>query len=115
MKTENKPWGHEVIWAETDKYVGKILFIKQGHRLSRQYHEKKEETIIVSSGQLLLEVGASQYKREISLGEGQSFHIKPNTIHRFCAPHGDVELYEVSTPELHDVIRVEDDYNRVGA
>ncbi len=113
QKKVTKPWGHEVIWSYCDKFVGKILFIKHGHNLSRQYHAKKEETIIVNYGILLVEVGPVEFKRDIILRKGESFHVTPNTIHRFCAPHGDVELYEVSTPELDDVVRLEDDYNRI--
>ncbi len=109
-----KPWGHEVIWAQTDDYVGKLIFIDKGHRLSRQYHNIKEETILVKSGYLTLEIGAQQYKKEIELTPGSSYHIKPNTIHRFCANHGNVVLVEVSTPHLDDVVRLEDDYDRRG-
>ena len=108
-----KPWGYEILWAHCDKFVGKILFIKQGNKLSRQYHKVKEETIIVQQGMLTLEVGAKQYKKNIYLSPGESFHIEPNTIHRFCAERNDVVLYEVSTPELEDVVRLEDEYNRV--
>ena len=107
-----KPWGYEIIWARSDKYIGKILVINEGHKLSRQYHKLKEETIIVQQGVLSLEIGANEYKKEIKLTEGQSFHIEPNVIHRFVAPSGQVKLYEVSTTELADVIRLEDDYNR---
>ena len=106
-----KPWGHEIVWAHCDKFVGKILCINSGHKLSRQYHIKKEETIFVLNGTLLLELGNENIKK-IDLKRGQSFHITPGTIHRFCAEYGDVELAEVSTPELEDVIRIEDDYDR---
>ncbi len=110
-----KPWGHEEIWAQTEDYVGKILHIKEGHRLSLQFHNKKEETIKVLDG--VLEVVYSsrrdgQLKSRI-LQEGESFHIFPLMIHRFCASQGtDVDLVEVSTNYLEDVERVEDDYNR---
>ena len=107
-----KPWGHEIIWSHCEKFVGKILCINRGHKLSRQYHEKKEETIFVLSGTLLLEIGMGKAFQIIVLKNGQSFHIPPNTVHRFCAAYGDVELAEVSTPELDDVVRLEDDYNR---
>ena len=107
-----KPWGHEVIWSHCEKFVGKILCIKSGEKLSRQYHENKEETIFVLTGTLLLEVGMGATLQTIELKKGQSFHVTPKTIHRFCAPFGDVELAEVSTPELDDVVRLEDDYNR---
>jgi len=92
--------------------VGKILCINEGHKLSRQYHVQKEETIFVLTGTLLLELGMGGTLQSIELKKGQSFHVKPNTIHRFCAPYGDVELAEVSTPELDDVVRLEDDYKR---
>ena len=111
-KTIDKPWGKEVIWAQTKNYVGKVLHIKKGHRLSRQYHAIKEETIMVQSGKLVLEIGAQQYKKILELSAGEVFHVKPNTVHRFCAVKGDVVLLEVSTPELDDVVRLEDDYDR---
>ena len=107
-----KPWGHEIIWSHCEKFVGKILCIKSGEKLSRQYHQEKEETILVLTGTLLLEVGMGSTLQSIELKKGQSFHVTPKTIHRFCAAYGDVELAEVSTPELDDVVRLEDDYNR---
>jgi mannose-6-phosphate isomerase-like protein (cupin superfamily) len=109
----NKPWGHEIIWSKCDKFVGKILCINKDQKLSRQYHKQKEETIFVLSGALLLEVGMGEKMEQIILKRGQSFHITPGTIHRFIAGFGDVELAEVSTPELEDVVRLEDDYSRV--
>ena len=112
QKRISKPWGFEIIWSKCDKFVGKMLCINDGHKLSRQYHVKKEETIFVITGTLLLEVGMGATLQQINLKKGQSFHITPNTVHRFCAPYGDVELAEVSTPELDDVVRIEDDYNR---
>ena len=113
QKKINKPWGFEIIWSHCNKFVGKILYINTGHKLSRQYHKQKEETIFVLSGKLCLEVGTPDKKIEkFDLEKGQSFHIAPGTVHRFCAPYGDVELAEVSTPELDDVVRLEDDYNR---
>ena len=112
QKTVNKPWGHELIWSHCNKFVGKILYINKGHKLSRQYHEQKEETIFVLTGTLLLELGQGDELQQVDLKEGQSFHVTPGTIHRFCAPHGDVRLAEVSTPELYDVVRLEDDYSR---
>ena len=108
----SKPWGYEIVWSKCSKFVGKILYINKGHRLSRQYHRYKEESVFVESGNLLIEIGASQYKKDIYLTPGDSFHIIPNMIHRFCALTGDVKLFEVSTPELEDVVRLEDDYNR---
>tara|TARA_Y100001963_G_C6511028_1_gene322132 strand:- start:112 stop:450 length:339 start_codon:yes stop_codon:yes gene_type:complete len=111
MKVD-KPWGHEIRWAVNDKYLGKILHIKEGHRLSKQYHEMKDETIHVLKGVLLLELGNEQIETKV-LGEGESYRILPNTVHRFRAPtYSHVELIEVSTPEIDDVVRVEDDYGR---
>tara|TARA_R100001443_G_scaffold116857_1_gene138825 strand:- start:329 stop:679 length:351 start_codon:yes stop_codon:yes gene_type:complete len=107
-----KPWGHEIIWSRCNKFVGKILCINKGHSLSRQYHKIKEETIFVLTGTLHLEIGMGEKMEHINLKRGQSYHITPGTIHRFCAEYGDVELAEVSTPELDDVIRLEDDYDR---
>ena len=108
-----KPWGWEKIWAHTDKYVGKILHINPGHRLSLQYHEVKDETIHVLSG--ILKVYSTKLQIEHTMSEGMSWHITPGQIHRFEAPEGGepVVLLEVSTPELDDVVRLKDDYNRV--
>ena len=111
-----KPWGHELLWARSSRYAGKILFIKKGHRLSRQYHNAKEETIMVLDGQLVCEEGPSKENSEIIrhvMDPGDTFHVTPGTVHRFCAEMGDVRLVEVSTPELGDVVRLEDDYSRV--
>lgn len=107
-----KPWGHEIIWGETKDYVGKILCINKGHRLSRQYHEVKEETIMVLGGTLLLELGSGDDMESFDLKRSENFHITPGLVHRFCAPYGDVEIVEVSTPHLDDVVRLEDDYKR---
>ena len=114
MQIVEKPWGYEKIWAQTKDYVGKVLFIKSGHRLSKQYHEVKEETICVLEGRLALEIGMPEelgFRREY-LTPGQTFHVKPGTIHRFCATTTDVKLAEVSTPEIDDVVRLEDKYSR---
>ena len=111
-----KPWGHEEVWASANRYVGKTLFIKKGHRLSRQYHQVKEETIMVLDGTLYLEAGPYFEGDKIhhhTLGPGGIFHIAPGTIHRFCAEETDVRLVEVSTPEIHDIERLEDDYRRI--
>jgi len=108
MKVE-KPWGYEIIWAKTDDYVGKILFIKAGHRLSKQYHELKEETVYVISG-ILYNYGEDD--RITKFYPGQSLHIVPGQVHRFAAGENSVELVEVSTPHLDDVVRLSDDYSR---
>ena len=115
MKKVEKPWGHEIIWANSDRIAGKVLYIKKGHRLSRQYHELKDETIFVQHGTLILELGlpdVSSFERK-TLGYGERFRILPGVIHRFCAPDdAPVTLIEVSTPEIDDVVRLEDDYKR---
>lgn len=110
-----KPWGREVIWAETKDYVGKLLYINEGHKLSLQYHEQKEETILVVAGNL--EVFVSDNERRgisvLKLSEGDTYHVRPHTIHRFSATLGtNVVLAEVSTNYLNDVVRLEDDYDR---
>ncbi len=111
-----KPWGHEIIWAETKDYVGKMLHINSGHRLSLQYHETKEETIYVLSGQLALWTSEDD-NSYIVLGEGVSYHVKPGQIHRFGSLEKEslgepTVLIEVSTPHLQDVKRLADDYKR---
>jgi len=111
MRIVDKPWGHEEIWAETARYAGKFLIISAGEMLSRQYHEKKEETICVLEGELILEIGQNPPER-LLLQPGESYHVKPGTVHRFCAGATDVRLVEVSTPELDDVVRLEDKYAR---
>jgi len=105
----NKPWGHEEIWAKTSSYVGKLLHIKAGHRLSKQFHQTKEETIYVIEGTLYNYDKNDNVEKFI---KGKSLHISPHQIHRFAADDGDVTLVEVSTPHLDDVVRIEDDYNR---
>ena len=104
-----KPWGYELHWAQTDKYVGKLLFIKAGHRLSKQYHEVKEETVFVLKGTL------HNYDEDDNVTKfycGDTLHVTPGQVHRFGAGNYNVELIEVSTPELDDVVRLEDDYDR---
>ena len=114
----DKPWGHEVRWAINNKYLGKILHINRSQKLSRQYHEIKDETIYVLQGILILELGRDESKNGQAekikvLETGESYRIKPGTIHRFCAPHErHVRLIEVSTPEIDDVVRLEDQYGR---
>lgn len=112
-KRIQKPWGHEIIWAETDRYAGKFLHIEPNCRLSLQYHKKKEETIYVLEGKLLLICGESEDDlQEYQLDPGETFHVKPNMLHRFCALNERVTLIEVSTAELNDIERVADDYKR---
>lgn len=112
MRKVQKPWGEEIVWAETSRYAGKILIIEPGHRLSRQFHQLKEETIYVVGGKLRLELGEGENMTADYLTPGQAFHVTPGTIHRFCAETEKVVLFEVSTPELDDVVRLQDDYSR---
>lgn len=111
-----KPWGHEIIWAETPMYVGKILSIAPGCTLSLQYHRVKEETIRVMRGRLLVtyaEVGCWPHaEQQLVLAAGETFHVPPTMVHRFVALEDEVELVEVSTPELDDVVRIADKYGR---
>jgi mannose-6-phosphate isomerase len=109
-----KPWGHELIWAHTDRYVGKILVIETGKRLSLQRHALKDESILVMSGRLRLTLerddGSIEHEE---LGPGSHRRVATGRIHRYEAIER-CELIEVSTPELDDVIRLEDDYGREG-
>ena len=108
-----KPWGHELIWAEGQRYVGKILHIEKGHQLSYQYHRQKDETIHVLDGILELQVASADGPRQtLQLQPGQSFHITPGLRHRMTAVET-CEVLEASTPELEDVVRLEDRYGRV--
>lgn len=107
-----KPWGYELIFAKTDRYVGKILHVTAGESLSLQYHEMKEETLYVVRGRVRLTVEWDSQRRVIELGEGQAFHIPPRMIHRIEGIE-DSDIAEVSTTELDDVVRLEDRYGRV--
>lgn len=109
MRKVEKPWGFEMIWAETEHYVGKLLHINAGNKLSKQYHKVKEETIYVLSGTLY------NYEDDGSITKvepGCALHIHVGQIHRFGANESSVELIEVSTNYLSDVVRLEDDYGR---
>jgi mannose-6-phosphate isomerase len=109
-----KPWGHELIWAHTDHYVGKTLVIETGKRLSLQRHEIKDESILVVSGRLRLWLEDDDgVVRTEELGPGAARHVATGRIHRYEAIER-CELMEVSTPELDDVIRIEDDFGREG-
>ena len=115
MRVVDKPWGREEIWAENHRYVGKFLYIDPSAKLSRQYHEVKDETIYVLEGLLELEIGVPDTEEYVvlELAEGEHYHVLPKTVHRFCAPEwGHVKLVEVSTSELEDVVRLEDMYDR---
>jgi mannose-1-phosphate guanylyltransferase len=108
MKIVKKPWGWEKWIANTKKYVGKILFIKKGHRLSKQYHKVKHETIYTLNGKYVMELKSSKK----IMNEGSVIVVPPKKIHRMYAKFCDVTLIEVSTPEVWDVVRLEDDYGR---
>jgi mannose-6-phosphate isomerase len=111
IKKIDKPWGYEIIWAQTDRYLGKFLHIKPQERLSLQYHKTKMETIYVMAGTLELQVGQDNPKIT-ECHPGSVVHLNPGEIHRFSAKDSPVMLCEVSSPEIDDVIRLEDDYNR---
>jgi len=109
-----KPWGYELIWAHTDRYVGKTLHIERGEQLSYQYHHRKDETIHVLAGVLELEVAmADGPRRLVRLGAGEGFHLPPGMRHRMTAVET-CDVLEASTPELDDVVRLEDRYGRAG-
>ncbi len=111
-KVVTKPWGHEVIFAVTKDYVGKILVIKAGHQLSLQFHKVKEETIFLHSGEMRFVMENDRgLMEEHLLQPGHCFHILPNRKHRMIAVK-DCEVFEVSTPQLEDVVRLEDSYGR---
>jgi mannose-6-phosphate isomerase-like protein (cupin superfamily) len=111
-----KPWGYELWWARTERYVGKILHLRQGESLSLQYHNVKDETILLQSGRLLLETGTKGERgnlHRIEMKPGDVYHITPATLHRMTGIE-DCDILEVSTPELEDVVRLEDRYGRAG-
>jgi mannose-6-phosphate isomerase-like protein (cupin superfamily) len=115
VRRVEKPWGYELIWALTERYCGKLLFVKAGAALSLQFHEEKEESWLVQSGQAKLELGAigeAVLKEEV-VGAGAAFHYRPGTVHRVTALE-DTTILEVSTPHLDDVVRLEDLYGREG-
>jgi mannose-6-phosphate isomerase-like protein (cupin superfamily) len=110
-----KPWGHELIWADTELYVGKILHVKAGEALSVQMHETKDETMFLLSGELILRVGSSPDALSVvAFKEGDSVRIRPHTIHMIEAVT-DVDVLEASTPHLDDVVRFKDRYGRAPA
>lgn len=118
MKTTDrivpKPWGSERVFAANGKYAGKLISILSGETLSFQYHLVKEETIHVLSGTLGLETEVEGERVLLSLAPGETFHVTPGTRHRMFAAAGDVLIVEVSSPELDDVVRLEDRYGREG-
>ena len=107
----DKPWGYELHWAKTERYVGKIIHVDAGHALSLQYHTVKDETILVWSGRIRFETGQGDARAAREMGPGESVHIAPGTVHRMTALEP-TDIFEVSTPELDDVIRLEDRYGR---
>jgi mannose-6-phosphate isomerase-like protein (cupin superfamily) len=118
VKTEprrvEKPWGWELVWAEGDRYAGKLLFVRAGQALSLQYHERKDESWYVQEGRAALELGRVGHElEEQEIGPGDTFHFAPGTVHRVRALE-DTLIVEVSTPELDDVVRLADDYGREG-
>ncbi|MEI7760083.1 MAG: cupin domain-containing protein [Thermoleophilia bacterium] len=111
-RRSEKPWGYELIWAETDLYVGKVLFVRAGEALSLQYHEWKDESWLVQSGRASLELGeVGGALTTTEIGEGDSFRYRPGTVHRVTAI-ADTTILEVSTPHLDDVVRLDDLYGR---
>ena len=113
VKRVEKPWGYELIYAATDRYCGKIIFINAGEELSLQFHKKKDETMYVQSGRVEFEIGdpGKPVDSEV-IAPGRAFHIAPGTVHRIRALE-DTVIVEVSTPELEDIVRLEDKYGRV--
>jgi len=109
VKVVEKPWGCEIWFAYTKKYVGKILIIKKGQRLSKQYHKVKHETLYADKGRYEIEING---KKKI-VKQGEVCVIPPNTVHRMYAKFCNVKLIEVSTPQVEDVVRLEDDYGRI--
>jgi mannose-6-phosphate isomerase-like protein (cupin superfamily) len=110
-----KPWGHELIWALTDVYCGKVLFVKAGYSLSLQFHREKDESWLIQSGRAKIELGAvgETVLQEEVVGPGAAFHYAPGTVHRITAVE-DTTILEVSTPQIDDVVRLEDAYGREG-
>ena len=109
-----KPWGWELVWAEADAYVGKLLFVRAGESLSLQYHEAKDESWLVQEGRARLELGGVGGELvETEIGPGDAFRFRPRTVHRVTAIE-DTLVVEVSTPHLDDVVRLEDRYGREG-
>ncbi|MBI2463846.1 cupin [Candidatus Peregrinibacteria bacterium] len=114
VQIKEKPWGREIWFAHTGKYAGKILEVKKGHRYSLQYHEKKQETQYIFQGKVLFTMGSNMKKLQKKiLLKGQKVDVTPGCIHRLEAIE-DALIFEVSTPELDDVIKIEDDYGRNG-
>jgi mannose-6-phosphate isomerase-like protein (cupin superfamily) len=109
----DKPWGYELWWAQTDHYVGKIIHVNAGHSLSLQYHRVKVETVYLASGKAVYEIKEGDDLVRLEMGAGDRLHIPAGTIHRVTAIE-DIDIFEVSTPEVDDVVRLEDRYGRAG-
>jgi mannose-6-phosphate isomerase-like protein (cupin superfamily) len=110
----DKPWGYEIRWAVTDRYLGKTLHVRKGEALSLQYHEVKDEWLLVSEGAVDIEVGGLEGKLEkVRMSKGDSVHLPSRTRHRITAVE-EADIFEVSTPEIDDVVRLEDRYGRAG-
>ncbi len=112
IRRVDKPWGYELIFAHTDRYVGKILHVDAGHALSLQYHERKDETLFLKEGEVELQVEENGEMVSITLRGGDSYRISPFTRHRMVAGAAGCDIIEVSSPELDDVVRLEDRYGR---
>jgi len=112
VRRVEKPWGHELIFAHTDHYLGKLLHIEPGEALSLQFHHRKDETFFVVRGAIELQVEEHGGMVPQRLEEGDSYHVKPGTKHRMVAGAAGCDLFEVSTAELDDVVRLEDRYGR---
>jgi mannose-6-phosphate isomerase len=113
VRRVDKPWGYELIYAVTERYCGKLLFVRAGEALSLQYHRKKDETIYVHEGRAELEIGRQgEEPTPVLVGPGDSFRLRAGTVHRMRALE-DTLFLEVSTPELDDVVRLEDRYGRL--
>jgi mannose-6-phosphate isomerase len=110
-----KPWGYELIWAEADQYVGKVLFVRAGESLSLQFHRVKDESWLVQDGRAKLELGSAgdAILKEEVVAAGATFRFRPGTVHRVTALE-DTTILEVSTAQLDDVVRLEDRYGREG-
>jgi mannose-6-phosphate isomerase len=115
VRRVEKPWGHELIWAQSEIYVGKVLFVKAGASLSLQFHNEKDESWLVQSGKAKLELGdaGQAMLNEEVIVAGAAFRYRPGTVHRVTAIE-DTTILEVSTPQLDDVVRLEDRYGREG-
>jgi mannose-6-phosphate isomerase-like protein (cupin superfamily) len=109
-----KPWGYELIWAHTDRYVGKVLHINKGESLSYQFHRVKDETIRLLNGLMEMDIEVQGARRRLSLKPGDCLHVVPGMKHRMTAVEN-CDVLEVSTPELDDVVRLEDRYGRAGS